>query len=69
MRHPLLLATALIAAPGLSPAQVERSAVYDADSTHPWNRLSQLFYVRHTPDGSAYGGDVLDPYLSGRITS
>ncbi len=64
MRHPLLLATALIAAPGLSPAQAERSAVYDPDSTHPWNRLFQLFYVRHTPDGSAYGGDVLDPYLA-----
>jgi hypothetical protein len=37
--------------------------IYSSDSKHIWNRLFGLFYVRTAPDGRAYGGSELDPYL------
>lgn len=37
--------------------------LYTSDLTSVWNRLFQLLFVRRGPDGRAYGGDIVDPYL------
>jgi len=48
---------------GQSQAEQPAQAIYASDPDHIWNRLFQLFYVRHARDGRQYGGDELDPYL------
>lgn len=37
--------------------------VYDANSTHLWNRLHGALFIRTAADGTRYGQDELDPLL------
>ena len=51
------------AAPPEQPAASSKSAVYDSNPEHLWNRLHRALWVRKSPDGKEYGYDRLDPYL------
>lgn len=41
------------------------AAVYDPDPSHPWNRVHNCLFIRHSADGADYGADTLDPLLWG----